>query len=152
MFGSSISVKSCKVEFGVITAFPQHEDDLSGYGCSVLFFVDDLVCNVCQSVPCNIYEFEALLHCFWHSVWEAVELLANVFFEGVSSPTAHFWICISENPFKARAHAPPIRNECVSILLIGIPRYSGYCNDVVALSKAALMSSAMTLYALLSIQ
>jgi hypothetical protein len=58
-----MSVKSCKVKFGVITAFP-HKDDLSGYGCLVLFFVDDLVCNLCQSVPCHIYEFEALLHCF----------------------------------------------------------------------------------------
>ncbi len=63
-----------------------------------------------------------------------------------------FWICISENPFKARAHAPPIRNECVLILLIGIPQYSGYCNNVVALFKAVLMSSAVTLYASLSIQ
>jgi hypothetical protein len=33
-----------------------------------------------------------------------------------------FWICISENPFKARAHAPLICNECVLILSIGIPQ------------------------------
>jgi hypothetical protein len=63
-----------------------------------------------------------------------------------------FCICISKNPFRVRAHAPPMHKECVSICLIGIPQYNGYCKDVVACLSAVLMLSAVTLYASLSIQ
>ena len=63
-----------------------------------------------------------------------------------------FCICISEKPFRARVHAPPMRKECASICLIGIPQYNGYCKVVVACLSAVLMLSAVTLYASLSNQ
>ncbi len=63
-----------------------------------------------------------------------------------------YCICISEKTFGARVHAPPMCKECVSICLIGIPRYNGYCKVVVACLSTMLMLSAVTLYASLSIQ
>ena len=51
---------------------------------------------------------------------------------------------MSVYPDSASALAPPLRNECVSTLLIGIPLVSGYCKIFAATLRPALTSPAHT--------
>ena len=54
-----------------------------------------------------------------------------------------FCICVSEYPASASAFAPPLRSECVFILVIGIPLFVGYWSSVAADLSARLMCSAV---------
>ena len=86
------------------------------------FSIDNLWCNVCKCV------FTNLKHCFMAFAMLSEKQWSSSRMYSLNVSPLHrpiFWICISEKPLRARAHAPLICNECVSILLIGIPLYSG---------------------------